>query len=127
MFECCSESVSFRRFAQSSPPMEDQKSGPVGLIVASMLGILLWLIFILVYAFYWSGGFSLFQNVVVFIVSLCITGLLIGLMWIVLGPKRYRSWSLRHYSHQVAHSRFKLAQHNPKEYQISSNFVVESF
>ena len=78
---------------QSSPPTEVRKSGPIGLIVASMLGIIVWLIFILLYALYWSGGFSLFQNVVVFIVSVCITGLLIGLMWIVLGPEKYRTWN----------------------------------
>ncbi len=78
---------------QSSPPTEARKSGPIGLIVASMLGIVVWLVFILLYALYWSGGFSLFQNVVVFIVSVCITGLLIGLMWIIFGPEKYRTWN----------------------------------
>jgi hypothetical protein len=34
----------------------------------------------------------LFQNIVVFIVSLCITGLLIGLMWIIAGSRKYGSW-----------------------------------
>jgi hypothetical protein len=42
-----------------------------------------WLIFILAYALYWSSSFSLFQNVVVTIVSLIITGLVIGLIWLV--------------------------------------------
>ncbi len=73
--------------------MEKGKTGPIGLIVASMVGFLVWLVFILLFALYWSEGFSLFQDVVVFIVSLCITGLLIGLMWIVWGRNRMQWWS----------------------------------
>ena len=86
------ESDSLGKLLQSPPPTEGQKSGPIGLIVASMLGVVIWLVFILLYALYWSSGFSLFQNVVVFIVSVCIAALLIGIMWIVLGPKRFRTW-----------------------------------
>jgi Kef-type K+ transport system membrane component KefB len=78
---------------QSSTSTEVRKSGPIWLIVASMLGVLVWLVFILIYALYSSGGFSLFQNVVVFIVSLGITGVLIGLMWVILGPEKYRTWN----------------------------------
>ena len=58
----------------------------LGLRAAALFGLLflnLPLVFILLYALYWSNGFSLFQNVIVTIVSLAITGLLIGLMWIV--------------------------------------------
>jgi hypothetical protein len=78
---------------ESAPPMEMRKSSPIGLIVASMVGFLVWLVFILLFALYWSEGFNLFQNIVVFIVSLCITGLLIGLMWIVWGRDKIRMWS----------------------------------
>jgi hypothetical protein len=78
---------------QSAPPMETRKSGPIGLVVASMVGFLVWLVFILVFALYWSEAFNLFQNIVVFIVSLCITGLLIGLMWIIWGRDRIQMWS----------------------------------
>jgi hypothetical protein len=77
---------------QSSFLAEARKPGPMGLIVASMLGVIVWLIFILLYALYWSGGFTLFQNVVVFIVSACITGLLIAMMWIISAPEKYRTW-----------------------------------
>ena len=78
--------------SKASSSTEVRRQGPLGLIVASMLGIIVWLVFILVYALFWSSRFSLFQNVVVFLVSLCITALLIGIMWIVLGPRRYRMW-----------------------------------
>jgi len=44
--------------------------GPIAPIIGCILGVVAWLFFILVYALYWSSGFSLFQNVVVTIVSL---------------------------------------------------------
>jgi hypothetical protein len=57
--------------------------GPIGPVVLSILGIVAWLVFILLYALFWSTGFTLFQNVVVTIASLMITGLLIGAMWLI--------------------------------------------
>jgi hypothetical protein len=78
---------------ETAPTTEMQKSLPIGLIVASMVGLLVWLVFILLFALYWSESFNLFQNIVVFVVSLCITGLLIGLMWIIWGRDRMRMWS----------------------------------
>jgi hypothetical protein len=73
-------------------PAEVRKPGPLGLIVASMLAVIIWLVFILFFALYWSSHFSLFQNIVVFIVTLCITGILIGLMWIIFGARKHRIW-----------------------------------
>ena len=64
--------------------------GSIAPIVFSILGVIVWLVFILLYALYWSKGFSLFQNVIVTIVSLAIAGLLIGLMWVVWGNRHYR-------------------------------------
>lgn len=57
--------------------------GPIGPVIGSILFIVVWLIFILLYALYWSRGFDLFQNVIVTIVSLAITALLIGAMWLI--------------------------------------------
>lgn len=48
-----------------------------------MLAVIGWLVFILFYALYWSTGFSLFQNIVVTVVSLAMTGLIIALGWFV--------------------------------------------
>jgi len=59
-------------------------------IVLSFLGVIAWLVFILLYALFWSRGFSLFQNVIVTIVSLAIAGLLIGLVWVIWGTRQYR-------------------------------------
>jgi hypothetical protein len=55
---------------------------PITPIVLSIGGVIAWLVFILLYALYWSAGYSLFQNIVVTIVSFLIAGLLIGLMWL---------------------------------------------
>ena len=60
----------------------------MALVVASILGIVAWAVFILFYALLWSTRFGLFQNMVVTVVTLMIAGLLIGLMWIVWGMKR---------------------------------------
>jgi len=77
---------------QSTSSTEVRRSGPLGLIVASMLAVIIWLVFILFFALYWSRHFSLFQNIVVLIVTLCITGLVIGLMWIIFGATKHRMW-----------------------------------
>jgi len=78
---------------QSETPKDKQKSFPMGLTVASMVGVLVWLIFILLFALYWSEGFSLFQDIVVFIVSAGVMGLVIGIMWIIWGKDRMQTWS----------------------------------
>lgn len=73
---------------QSQPSAEVRKFMPTAPIVVSILAIVVWLVFILLFALYWSNGFSTFQNVIVTIVSLVITGMLIGLMWVVWGSRR---------------------------------------
>ena len=55
--------------------------GPIAPIVLSIIGVIAWLVFILLYALDWSSGYSLFQNIIVTVVSFLIAGLLIGLMW----------------------------------------------
>ncbi len=60
---------------------------PVKLVVASLVAVLVWAVLILLYALFWSTLFSLFQNITVAIVSLFITGIVIGLVWVVWGPK----------------------------------------
>jgi len=76
---------------ETSQP-EWKHDAPIAPIVSSIIGAIAWLIFILLYALYWSQGFSLFQNIIVTIVSLAIAALLIGLMWIIWGTKYSRKW-----------------------------------
>ena len=56
---------------------------PFGPIIGSILGIVGWLVFIVLFALYWSKGFDLFQNIIVTIASLLVMGLLIGALWMV--------------------------------------------
>jgi hypothetical protein len=52
----------------------EPRTGP---IMGSFVVITGWLVFILLYALYWSKEFDLFQNVIVAIVSLGAAGLLV--------------------------------------------------
>ena len=74
---------------ETPPPMHERNRPPFGIVIASMLGIVAWLIFILLYALFWSGSYDLFQNIVVAFVSLAIDGILIGVMWM--------AWGYRHF------------------------------
>lgn len=57
-----------------------------------MVAIIVWLVFILFYALYWSGSYNLFQNIVVTVVTLGITGVVIGLGWVIWGFRHVRQW-----------------------------------
>ncbi len=50
-------------------------------VSATILLITAWLVFILIYTFIWSGTYSLFQNVVLFIASLIALLGLIAALW----------------------------------------------
>jgi hypothetical protein len=69
-----------------------EHSRPLGGIVVTMLAIIAWLVFILLYALYWSTNYDLFQNIVVVIVTLGITGLVIGLGWVIWGFRHVKQW-----------------------------------
>ncbi len=73
--------------------MSKRHSSPFAPIVASILGALVWLVFILFFALFWSGSYSLFQDFVVFIASLLITVLVVGLMWLIWGRNQWHWWS----------------------------------
>ena len=61
-------------------------------IIVSVVAGLIWLIFILFYALFWSGGYNLFQDFVVFFVTLFITAIAIGLVWLVWGRNQWHWW-----------------------------------
>jgi hypothetical protein len=65
---------------------------PLGPIIATFLVVIGWLVFILLYALYWSSGYSTFQNVIVTLVTLVIMGLAIGLGWTVWGIRHAKRW-----------------------------------
>ena len=71
-----------------------KKSGsPFIPIIASIVGVLAWLVFILLFALDWSKGYNLFQDIVVLIATLFITGIVIGLVWLVWGRNQWHWWT----------------------------------
>ena len=71
-----------------------QRSGfPFVPIVISIIGVLAWLIFILFFALFWSKGYNLFQDIVVFFATLCIAAVVLGLMWLIWGRNQWHWWT----------------------------------
>jgi amino acid transporter len=71
-----------------------QRSGfPFAQIIVSIVGALVWLMFILFFALFWSKGYNPFQDIVVFVATLFITALIIGLMWLIWGRNQWRWWT----------------------------------
>ncbi len=54
---------------------------------ATILMITAWLVFILLYAALWSGQFSLFQNIVIFLATLILLMGSIGALWAAWGVR----------------------------------------
>jgi hypothetical protein len=50
-------------------------------VYASILLGIGWIIFVLLYAGFWSGAFNLFQNIVIFFVSLVVMVGILTVMW----------------------------------------------
>ena len=73
--------------------MSYDRSTPFAPIIATVIGILAWLIFILLFALEWSKSYNLFQDVVIFIVSLAIAAMVISIMWLVWGRNRWAWWT----------------------------------
>lgn len=64
---------------------------PLVMVVMSIVFVIAWAVFILLYALFLSTGFTLFQNIIVAIVSLIITGLVMGLVWVVWESRRKKA------------------------------------
>ena len=60
-------------------------------LVASILGPVAWLSFTLLYVGFWAQGFTLFQSVIVILVSAIILAGVMGALWVSWGMRR-RSW-----------------------------------
>ncbi len=59
-------------------------------LLLSILGPVVWLSFTLLYVGFWSPGFSLFQSIIVILVSLLVLGGVMGAAW--------ASWGIRHHA-----------------------------
>jgi hypothetical protein len=72
---------------EAKSPFDWRGRMPFVPIVLSFFAVVVWLVFILLFALYWSPGFNLFQNIVVTIVSLVLMGVLVSLVWVVWGMR----------------------------------------
>jgi hypothetical protein len=61
-----------------------------GRIVASILGPVAWLSFTLLYVGFWAKGFTLFQSVIVILVSIILLAGLMGAVWASWGMRQAR-------------------------------------
>lgn len=61
-------------------------------ILASILGPVAWLSFTLLYVGFWATGFSLFQSIIVILVSGIILGGVMGALWTSWAPRYGRRW-----------------------------------
>ncbi len=60
-------------------------------VMASIILGVAWLVFILLFAAFWSTGYSLFQDIVILIVSFVILAGVLGAMWASWGM-RFARW-----------------------------------
>lgn len=60
-----------------------------GPILVSILGPIAWLVFTLLYVGFWASGLTLFQDVVVILVSILVLGGVMAGVWTVWGSRRF--------------------------------------
>ncbi len=63
-----------------------------GRVLLSVLGPIAWLIFTLLYVGFWAKGFTIFQDVVVVLVSILVLGGVMAAVWITWGTRWAKSW-----------------------------------
>jgi len=66
-------------------------SGMGSRVAASIVTGAGWLIFVLLYAGFWSAGYTLFQSVIIFLISLIVLVGILGVMWAPWGM-RFARW-----------------------------------
>ncbi|MGA2387294.1 MAG: hypothetical protein ABSG33_12275 [Candidatus Bathyarchaeia archaeon] len=81
--------LNFQVEDQSSCGGAKRHSSPFVPIVISVIGALVWLVFILSFALFWSKSYNIFQDFVVFIATLFIAAIVIGLMWLIWGRNQW--------------------------------------
>jgi hypothetical protein len=62
--------------------MTEKEATPFIPIVVTLVAGVCWAVFMLLHVLFWSSNFDLFQNIVIIIASLVVTGCVIGLMWV---------------------------------------------
>lgn len=73
---------------QQRPTKRPAQQFPLWIMYASIAVAFAWLLFLAFWLFYWATGFSILQNLGVFLLSVVILGILETLLWV--------PWSVRH-------------------------------
>jgi hypothetical protein len=60
--------------------------------LATLVGSVAWVCFTLLYVAFWAHGFSLFQSIVVVLVSILILGALVAGSWVSFGLRWAGDW-----------------------------------
>ena len=79
-----------------SGSVDEWKDAPPGLrwrILVSVIGPIAWISLTLLYVGFWSSGFSLFQSIIVVLVSILILAGVVSVPWIWWGPRYRGAWS----------------------------------
>lgn len=74
--------------AKGFEPMEWGEGMRWGVLL-SIIGPIAWLCFTLLYVAFWAQGFTLFQSVILILVSLLVLGGILGTAW--------AAWGMRHH------------------------------
>ncbi len=61
-------------------------------MIVSLLVPIVWLCVTLLYVGFWATGFTLFQSIVVILVSTLIMGGVLGSVWMAWGPRYRHAW-----------------------------------
>ncbi|MGI0132313.1 MAG: hypothetical protein ACREDK_04385 [Thermoplasmata archaeon] len=75
--------------AHGTPRPDWAERGMRSRIILSIVGPIAWLSFTLLYVGFWATGFSIFQSIIILLVSILILGGLMGSVW--------TAWGLRHH------------------------------
>lgn len=79
-------------------PMAEVRAFAGGLrwrILLSILGPIAWLVFTLLYVGFWASGYTLFQDLIVVLVSILLLFGTLASAWILWGGRRMRRWAWR--------------------------------
>jgi hypothetical protein len=71
------------------------EAAPEGLrwrMLVSVLGPIAWVCLTLIYVGFWASGFSLFQSIVVVLVSILVMAGVLSAAWITWGPRFRHAW-----------------------------------
>jgi membrane protease YdiL (CAAX protease family) len=68
--------------------MTNKEANPFIPIVVTIVAVICWAIFMLLYVLLWSPDFDWFQNLVIILLSLVVVGGFIALMWVVWAFRR---------------------------------------